>query len=287
MAIKIITDTSSDITFEEQKKYNIDMIPFIMNVAGQTFIDNNDLDFEVLRETLANAPKKASNGESILSTSCPPPAEFLEAYERNANDDIIVLTISNILSGSYNSANLAKDMYLEKYPNNKIYIVNTISDAAGPAMITYKLLEILDNGASFEEAIEQIEKYKYEIETFVILERLDNVIKTGRLSKTKGFIANTLNIKPLMVGDNGELVIYKQLRGIKKAIDALVDRINELSETEGKKILISHSEGMHNVDYLTKLLNEKCKFREVIIRKSRGISFCYCDIGGMVISFEK
>lgn len=122
MSIKIISDTSSDITFKEQKEYDIDMVPFSMNVMDESFIDDEKLDFNALRTSLANAPKRAKDGECVLSTSCPPPAAYITAFERNKGKDIIVVSISNILSGAYNSANLAKNMYLQEHPSKDIHL---------------------------------------------------------------------------------------------------------------------------------------------------------------------
>lgn len=287
MSIKIITDTSSDISFEEQKEFDIHMIPFKMIVGGKEFVDDMDLDYGALQSALENSPKKAAKGECILSTSCPAPADFLEAYEEYNDHDIIVLTISNILSGSYNSANLAMDMYKEKYPEKKIAVINTKSDSAGPALVTYRAVEAVREGRGFEEIVADLTDYVETLEVFVILERLDNVIKTGRLSRGKGKIASALNIVPLMVGDHGELIIHSVQRGIKKTMNRFIERVGELCEdTKGKKIVITHTHGEKNYSYIVKQLEEKYDFAEIIVRPTRGISMCYTDIGGMVLSFE-
>ena len=144
----------------------------------------------------------------------------MEAYHVEA-DHIYAVTLSSHLSGSYNSAVLGKNLYLEKYGEKKIHIVDSESASCGECQIALKLMELEEQGLPFEEIVEKIEAFRSDMRTYFVLDNLETLRKNGRLSNMKAAVASTLNIKPVMASDKGTIVQRGQSIGMKKALNNL------------------------------------------------------------------
>ena len=140
----------------------------------------------------------------------------MTAFEGEA-EHVYVITLSGKLSGSYNSAVLAAQLYNEEHEEGKqIHVFNSRSASIGETLIGLKVQEMEENGLSFEQVVEQVEEYIASMNTFFVLETLETLRKAGRLSNLKALVANTLNIKPVM-GSTKEGMIQQlgQARGMK------------------------------------------------------------------------
>ena len=129
----------------------------------------------------------------------------MEAYKTEAGH-VYAVTLSSQLSGSYNSAELGKNLYHDTYGEKDIYVVDSRSASCGETQLVYKIMEYEEAGLSFAEITEKIEQYVREMNTYFVLENLETLRKNGRLSRVKAFVASTLNIKPLMGADNGSII---------------------------------------------------------------------------------
>lgn len=128
------------------------------------------------------------------------------------------MTLSEKLSGSYNSAVLGKNLYLEDHPDAKVYVFNSCSASVGETLIGLKIQELEEKGLSFEEVVEQTEAYILSQDTWFVLENLDTLRKNGRLGTVKALVATALKIKPVMGStDEGTIIQLDQARGMKKA----------------------------------------------------------------------
>ena len=125
------------------------------------------------------------------------------------------------------------------------------------------------------------------MKTFFILESLDNLMKAGRISKIMGHIASALSIKPIMGGDeNGTIKLIEKVRGSKRAFKRLVEVIGEQGEGFEDKILgIAHCNALDKAEELKKRIEEKYKFKEIIIVETAGLSTAYANDGGIIIAF--
>ena len=147
----------------------------------------------------------------------------MNAFEGEAGH-VYVVTLSGKLSGSYNSAVLAAQLYNEEHEEDKqIHVFNSKSASIGETLIGLKIQELEESGASFEEIVTEVESYISSMNTFFVIETLETLRKAGRLSGLKAFVANTLNIKPVM-GSTKEGTIQQlgQARGMKKALSFLL-----------------------------------------------------------------
>ena len=190
MDYKIVADSSCDLNQDLEQKLDISLVPFKIDIDESSFIDNEDLDLVDFTKTMIASPNP-------IRTSCPSPGDFVEEYKKAEN--IFVVTISANLSGTYNSAVLAKDMILEEFSDKFVHVFNSKSASIGETLIALKINELIGEKLSNLEIVKKVETYIKEMKTYFISESLDNLIKNGRISKTKGLIANVLNLKPLMM----------------------------------------------------------------------------------------
>lgn len=278
MNYKIVADSSCDLNKELNEKLNISLVPFKIDVDDKKFIDDESMDTMELIQAMKNSPNP-------VRTSCPSPGDFVDEYKKA--DTIFAVTISSQLSGTYNSAALAKDMVKEEDPEKFVHVFDSKSASIGETLIAMKIQELIENKLSNLEIVEKVENYISSMRTFFILESLDNLIKNGRISKTKGLIANVLNLKPIMGStETGEIKLVENVRGTKKAFKRLVEIIGETGEKFEEKILaISHTNALEKAEELKREIQEKYKFKDIILVKTAGLSTAYANDGGIILVF--
>lgn len=275
---KIVAGSSCDLTEEMKKELDIDLIPFKITIDDKEYVDDENLDLNEMIDHMVSSPNPAR-------TACPAPGDFLEVFKKY--DNIFVITISKNLSGAYNAAKVAKDMALEEDPNKFIHIFNSKSASAGETAIALKLKEEIEKGSSRDDIIKNVEDYIDELQTFFILESLENLIKNGRISKTKGLIANILNFKPIMSDDgNGEIQLFDKVRGKKRAFSRLVEAIDEVGEdSKDRRLVITHVRAEKKALKLKEEIKKKYNFSSIEIVHTAGLCSCYADDGGIVLVY--
>ena len=278
MTCKIVADSSCDLNDDLKGKLNISLVPFKIDVDEESFIDNANIDVARLIKSMKNSPNP-------VKTSCPSPGDFAKEYEKH--DDIFAVTISSKLSGTYNSALLAKQMAEEKEPKKFIHVFDSKSASVGETLVSIKIQELIDQSLSNLEIVDKVEKYIKEMKTFFILENLDNLIKNGRISKTKGLIASVLNLKPIMGDDgDGNIDLIENNRGTKKAFKRVVEIIGETGEKLEEKILgIAHVDALERAENLKNEIEGLYNFKDIILVKTAGLSTAYANDGGIVLVF--
>lgn len=278
MNYKIVADSSCDLNEELKENLNISLVPFNIDVDDTKFIDDESMDSMELIRAMRNSPNP-------VKTSCPSPGDFVTEYKDA--DNVFAVTISSQLSGTYNSAVLAKKMVQEEEPNKFIHVFDSKSASVGETLVSMKIQELVEDRLSNLEIVEKVESYINGMKTFFILESLDNLIKNGRISKTKGLIANVLNLKPIMgATDEGEIKLVENTRGSKKAFKRLVDIIGETGEKFEEKILaISHANALEKAEELKKEIQRKYNFKDIIVVKTAGLSTAYAYDGGVILVF--
>lgn len=280
MKYKIIADSSCDLNEEIKDKLKVSLVPFKIDVDDKKYVDDENLD----TMELIDAMKKSPNP---VRTSCPSPGDFAEQYKSTAADNIFVVTISSNLSGTYNSAVLAKNIIKDTEPNKFIHVFDSKSASVGETLVAMKIHELIEEKVSHLEIIEKVEKYIKEMKTYFLLESLDNLIKSGRLSKTKGLLANVLNLKPILGSDgDGNIKLFENVRGTKKAFRRLVELIGETGKNLEEKILaISHANALEKAEELKNEIQKRYKFKDIILVKQAGLSTAYANEGGIIIVF--
>lgn len=277
MSYRIIGDSCTDLTKEQRETKEFYLVPLTLEVGEDSFIDDETFNQKLFIEKMSaypDAPKSA----------CPAPEAYMELFD--GIDDIYVVTLSSQLSGSYNCAELAKNLYLEQQKKN-IAIIDSKSASCGQALLAERIKKLADSGLSFEQVVEQVTQYRDDMNTMFVLESLENLRKNGRLSNMKAFIANALNIKPVMgATDEGTIIQLDQGRGIKRALSKMVDIIAEnVKEPEKKVLAIAHCNNLERAEAVKKEVINKIPFKDVTIAETAGVSTLYANDGGIIIAY--
>lgn len=276
---KIVVDSCGELPEELKKDGHFETVSLELEVDGYRIKDDetfNQLDF--LRRV-----KKSITGPK---SSCPSPEQYMDAYEGEA-DHVYAVTLSGGLSGSYNSAVLGKNLYEEEHGDaKKIYVFNSKSASIGETLIGMKIQEFEEAGCGFEEVVEKVEEYIKSMNTYFVLETLETLRKNGRLSNLKAFIANSLNIKPVM-GSTKEGLICQlgQARGMNKALERMVkDMISKTKDCENRILAISHCNCPERAKAVKEKIEKIAKFKKIIIINTAGVSSMYANDGGVIMA---
>ena len=279
MTSKIIADSCCDLSMQLQMDMNVDLVPFKITVENDTYIDDDNINTMKLLDAI-----KASS--LVPKSSCPSPNDFLVSFKNAASDNTYVITISSFLSGAYNSAMTAKNMFTEISPNKSIHIFDSLSASTGEVLVALKLNECIKKDLSNIEIISTVTAFINDMKTFFILDSLDNLIKNGRISKLKGFIANILNIVPIMKAEGGVIDLHEKARGSKKAFHRLVEIIGENgTDFKDKTLCITHCNAQEKAESLKESILKTYNFKDILILKTKGLSTMYAYDGGVIISF--
>ena len=275
---KIISDTSCDLTKKEIKDLGIEYVPFKISIDGKDFTDDENLNIDDFLEAMEST-------ENPINTACPSPYDYLKIIEENKDKDIYILTISSKLSGSYNSAKVAEAEAKEKFENLKIHVIDSKAASAGTTRVALKLLDLVKE-KDFEEIVKEIEKDTNLETTMFVLESMKNLIKNGRIKKTAGLIANVLNIRPIMISNDGEIELFEINRGMKKSLDKMIKAIESKCKIEKPDLItISYVANKERAEKLKEKIEELYEDVKVHIRHTNGLSSGYADTGGIVIAF--
>ncbi|MDD4571359.1 MAG: DegV family protein [Clostridia bacterium] len=240
MTIKIITDSTCDIPLPETRQMGIEMVPLSVNFGDETFVD---------KFTITNKEfyKKLQTSAVMPTTTLANPQQFIEVFNRYHNDDIIGIFLSAKLSGTFQSAVIAK----ETVKRNNIYLIDSNTTTIGMALLIEQALKYQNEGKTTQEIIQKINELIPKVEIYAIFDTLKYLVKGGRISASKGLIGNVLGVKPIIHLQNGELTSIGKERGMKKAITFVFNQINSKSEPDyNMPIAFAHSD---NHEYLVNL----------------------------------
>lgn len=277
MKYKIAVDSCGELTPRLQADPHFESVALTLNIDGYEIIDDETFDqADFLRRVAAspNCPRSA----------CPSPEQYMRAYDCGA-EHIYAVTLSSPLSGSYNSALLGRKLFLEEHPEAKIHVFDSRSASVGETLIALKIEEYEQQGLPFEEIVTRVEQFTDEMTTYFVLESLEALRKNGRLSNMKAFVANTLNIKPIMSATKkGEIYQIGQARGVNKALDKMVEQIAQNTKDSENRILgISHCNCPERAKAVQRRVEELMKCRDIFIQDTRGVSSLYASDGGILV----
>ena len=277
MKYKIVGDSCCDFTAEDLKKEYISRVPLILTVGDTDVIDDDTFD-------QADFLRKVAESPNCPKSACPSPDHYKEAFEK-AEKRAYGVTLTAELSGSYNSAMLAKDLVLEERPELQIHIFNSRSASVGETLITEKIQECEEKGMEFSEVVETVENYINTQNTYFVLENLETLRKNGRLSNLKAFVASALKIKPVMgATPEGTIIQLDQARGMNKALVKMVDYVAGAAEDPEQKILgITHCNCPERAEAVKNAILEKISVKDVILLDTAGVSSMYANDGGVIV----
>ena len=278
MSYKIAIDSCGELLDEWKNDERIESIPLTLTVGGENIIDDATFDQKDFLKKVADCPE-------CPKSACPSPERYMKAYECEA-EHIYAVTLSAELSGSYNSAILGKNLFLEEQPEKKVHVFNSKSASGGQSLIAMKIMECEEKGLSFGEVVSEVEKYIEEMSTFFVLENLETLRKNGRLSRVKALVASALKIKPVMGSTpEGTICQLDQARGMNKAIVKMVDHIGEKGiNIPEKTVAITHCNCPERARMLEEAIREKLNPAKIVVMDTAGVSSMYANDGGVIVA---
>ncbi len=269
--IKIIADSTCDLSNAVLEQYDISLAPLTINIEGKIYKDRVDIQpdtFYGMMEGLSEHP----------TTGMPSPMEFLNLMETAIKDgynEILCICMSSGTSGSYQSAIIAEEYFNEKYPDStvKIHVVDSKSMSHGSGWLILKSAMMRENGASFEEIVEFNETYKINVKHFLSVDDLDHLLRSGRLTNASAFIGKILRLKPIMTMRKGKGAIVAKERGQKRVLSYYVEEFihrNDIDRTDF--IIIGYTSDIKVAENLKLKIQNETDFSGEIYIMQMGVS---------------
>lgn len=249
--------STADLSKEHFEKIDVHYCCFHYEMDGVQYLDDlgQSMDFDVFYQRMTDG--------AMTKTSQINADEYEEYFAQflSQGKDILHLTLSSGISGTFNSANLAKALLEDKYPDRKIYVIDSLAASSGYGLLVDHLAAMRDSGATIDELAAWVEEHKLNLNHWFFSSDLTFFIRGGRISKAAGAVGTVLNICPLMNVDfEGRLIPRYKIRTKKKVIQAIVDKMAEQAEggtDYSGKCFISHSACEEDAKAVATLVEER------------------------------
>lgn len=279
MKWKIVADTGANIreikNLPEHVSFSV--VPMILHLDDEEIHDTTDINISELNDKVAQSSKAGS--------ACPAPGVYAKHYEGAEN--VIVVTITSGLSGSFNSAELGKNIALEKNPEANIYVLDSKSAGGEMDLLIWKALELIEEGKEFDEVVAGLDEYHQTTRVGYMLKSIENLVKNGRVSKFIGSVVGMLNIHVIGVrSDEGTIEMSNRARGEKRALNTFVDDIIE-NGFNGRFIEVGHVDNEELAEKFVAKIREKFPDVKANIRMTSGLCSFYAERGGLMVGYER
>lgn len=230
--IKIITDSSADLPKEIFDKLDITVLPLLINFGEDSYLDGIEINTDTMFKRIESNPEVFPNTAQVT------PVRFEEAFRKYLAEGykIICINISSGMSGTYQSASLAKNII----ESDDIYVMDSRNVTSGLALLVYRAAILRDQGKTFNEIIEDLEEKKSTISSSLCFESLDNLVRGGRISKTVSVVTGVLGIKLILEVKDGLISVKDKVRGGKKAAKRIIKDLEELGHLEGMPVVLTN-----------------------------------------------
>lgn len=277
MSYKIVADSCCEFPAEYEKDPHYERVPLGLEVEDELIMDDENFD-------QAYFLKKVAMSQKCPKSFCPSPEKFMEAYRTEA-ENVFVFTLSSKLSGSYNSAELGKKLYHERYGEKNIFVCDSESASCGETQLSMLAASWSEQGLAFDEICGRLSDFRDHMNTYFVLDNLETLRKNGRLSGVKALVASTLSIKPVMGATKGEIIQLGQSVGIKKALAKMAETVEkEAVNPQEKTLMITHCNCPQRAESVKKMILEKIQCRDVLIMDTKGVSSMYANDGGVIVT---
>ena len=247
--VKIITDSTADFTLDEMKKMGVELVPLKVNFGDKSMFDKIELTsevfFKMLKESDVNPTTTLAN-----------PEQFTQIFNKYPKDELVVITLASKLSGTFQSANLAKNMV----DRDNIFLVDSGSVSMGLNLMVREALKLQKAGKTGKQIFEALEKLKEKLRVVAVFDTLKYLVRGGRISKAKALIATVANLKPIMSVKAGDISAVGKSRGVlKSGLEVL--RIMDTTDPLDAKypVIFGHTLVEENLNPFKKVLLEKYK----------------------------
>ncbi|HEL9598198.1 TPA: DegV family protein [Streptococcus suis] len=252
-------------------------VPLTIQIGADTFVDQADLDIDKMMEVMYASSEAASS-------ACPSPQAYQTAFEGAEN--VVVITLTGGLSGSFNAARVARDMFVEEHPEVNIHLIDSLSAGGEMDLIVDEINRLISTGLEFDELVQAITAYQENSKLLFVLAKVDNLVKNGRLSKLLGTVVGLLNIR--MVGEassEGKLELLQKARGHKKSVITAFEEMKKAGYNGGR-IVMAHRNNAKFFQQFSELV--KASFPNAVIEEvpTSGLCSFYAEEGGLLMGYE-
>lgn len=246
--IKIITDSTCDLPREIIEKYDIDVMPVLINFGEDSYLEGTEITRDEMMERI--------NRENVLPTTAQiTPMRFEEHYRKYIEQGykVVAIHMSSMMSGTYNSALIAK----EEFSDEDIVVIDSLRITSALGMVVYKAARMAKSGSGIKEIEKELLIYRNQIKSSLVFASLDNLVRGGRLSKGKAMIVGALGIKLMLDMDEGEMNVSGKVRGIKKAVKEIIKKLESTNLKKDEPIVLIDYEGEGIYEPLKEYLDER------------------------------
>lgn len=259
---RIITDSTSDLTQEQTERLDVTVIPMNFTIGNDSLLDDPDersISSHDFYRRLAAGETSTTNQISMIA--------FEEVFEPflASGLDVLYLGFSSGLSGTYGNSVLAARELAEKYPERRIYAVDTLAASLGEGLLVYHATQKKRGGAGIDEVKSWVEQNRNRLNHWFTVDDLNHLKRGGRISGAAALVGTMLGIKPVLhVDDEGHLILMEKVRGRRQSLDALVSHMAEAAlEPENQMIFVSHGDSPEGCAYVEEQMRKRLGVREV------------------------
>lgn len=259
----IVTDSASDLPFEVAKENALEIVSLKFNLKGKEY--SNDLSFTSM--SAKDFYQHLRDGEAAKTTQVNVD-QFISVYKKiiETGKDVLLITLSSGLSGTHNSARLAKEIVLQDYPNSNIVIVDSLGGSLGEGLVVIEAIKQKEAGKTIFENESHLNEFKMHVINVFTLEDLTHLSLGGRISKFSFWLGTALRIKPIISADNnGNLQPKTKVLGRKKSINMLVDHVvSTYNGSYAKDIYITHADCLEEAEKVAQMIEDKLHVKPII-----------------------
>lgn len=275
--IKILTDSTADLSPELIARYKIEKIPLYVFFGEECFRDGVDFTHEEFWQKLKST-------DVFPRTAQPSPADFIEFYRRFLDEgrEILFIGIGSTISGTVSSALIAQ----KEFPGAPIEVVDSYSLSMGIGLLCVHAAEMIEGGMTLARTAEELRKMVPRVRVSFIVDSLDYLYKGGRLSKTQALVGNVLNIHPRIAMAEGKLYAAEKIRGQRKAIKRLIEwATEEPDKIDPRMIAVTHCDAGEQAEEIAETLRGMGLAKEVVVTKAGAVISSHCGPGTVGILF--
>lgn len=273
--IRVIADSSCDLTPDAEN--NLRIAPLTIMTETKQYPDDENLDVAAMLDELSTYTGRTT-------TACPSIGAWMEAMEGAA--EIIIVTITSHLSGAYNAAVAAKELYLQQHPQAKIAVLDSLSTGPEMRLLVEKIQELSASGLSFEAVEEGIRAYSKRTRLFFTLQSLHNMAQNGRVSKIVAAAVGVLGIRIIgTASTEGELEPLSKVRGDRKAIPEMIAQLKNAG-FKGGKVRIAHIQAKELAGQYADAIRAAFPTAEIKMKFSSALCSFYAERNGIMIGIE-
>ncbi|MFD2445746.1 DegV family protein [Bacillus sp. CGMCC 1.16607] len=274
--IKIVTDSTADLTEEQIKEYNIEVVPLMITIDGQSFTDRVDI-------TPIEFLEKMGQANELPKTSQPSTGVFLELYDRLSKEGYEILSIhmTGGMSGTVRSAESAAQM-----TEGKVTVVDSRYISKALSFQVLEAAEQVAQGKSVSEIVKHLEHVQKQSRLYIMVDTLENLVKGGRIGKGKAFIGSLLNIKPIASLEGGEYTPVSKVRSHSQVVKHLIKQFSEdVKGTTVKRVGLAHAEAQELAAKLKKEIEDLTGFKKIEIDYTTPVISTHTGKGAIALMY--